>query len=48
MRFSAAEYWWFGPSGGEYYDMALSSDRLVEGKCGSIVVEMLKDGSYRG
>ena len=47
-RFGVGEYWRFDPSGGEYHDVALAGDRLVEGRYEPIAVEMLEDGHLRG
>ena len=47
-RFGVVEYWRFDPSGGEYHDVALAGDRLVDGVYASITVEMLEDGHLRG
>ena len=47
-RYGISEYWRFDPSGGDYHDVALAGDRLVEGKYEPIAVETLGDGSRRG
>ena len=47
-RFVVGEYWRFDPSGGEYHDVALAGDRLVDGEYAPIAVEMLEDGHLRG
>ena len=47
-RFGIAEYWRFDPSGGEYHDMALAGDRLVNGEYEPIEIEVLGEGRLRG
>ena len=47
-RFGVAEYWRFDPSGGEYHDVALAGDRLVDGVYEPIAIENLGDGRLRG
>jgi len=47
-RFGVGEYWRFDPSDGEYHDVALAGDRLVDGKYESIEIEELAEGRHRG
>ena len=47
-RFGVGEYWRFDPSGGEYHDVALAGDRLVDGAYEPIAIEMREDGLLRG
>ena len=43
-RYGIPEYWRFDPSGGDYYDVALAGDRLVDGVYEPIEVEQLGEG----
>ena len=47
-RFGVGEYWRFDPSGGEYHDVALAGDRLVDGSYEPIEIEALGEGRLRG
>ena len=47
-RFGVGEYWRFDPSGGEYHDVALAGDRLVDGSYEPIEIETLDEGRLRG
>jgi len=47
-RFGVGEYWRFDPSDGEYHDVALAGDRLVDGVYESIEIEELAEGRHRG
>ena len=47
-RFGVGEYWRFDPSDGEYHDVALAGDRLVDGVYESIEIEKLGEGRHRG
>ena len=47
-RFGVVEYWRFDPSGGEYHDVSLAGDRLVEGVYQSIDIEVLAEDRLRG
>ena len=47
-RFGILEYWRFDPSGGEYHDVALAGDRLMDGAYEPITVDMVEDGHLRG
>ena len=47
-RFGVGEYWRFDPSGGEYHNVALAGDRLVDGMYEPIAVEMHEGGHLRG
>ena len=47
-RFGVGEYWRFDPSGGEYHDVALAGDRLVDREYESIEIEELGEGRFRG
>ena len=47
-RFGVGEYWRFDPSDGEYHDVALAGDRLVNGVYESIDIEKLGEGRLRG
>ena len=47
-RFGVGEYWRFDPSDGEYHDVALAGDRLVDGVYESITIEELDEGRLRG
>ena len=47
-RFGITEYWRYDPSGGEYHDVALAGDLLVEGVYQPIVIETLGEGRLRG
>ena len=47
-RFGVGEYWRFDPSGGEYHDVALAGDRLVDGSYEPIEIEVLGEGRLRG
>lgn len=47
-RYGVAEYWRFDSSGGEYHDVALAGDRLVDGRYEPIAIEWLDDSSCRG
>ena len=47
-RYGIPEYWRFDPSGGDYYDVALAGDRLVDGVYEPIEVEQLGEGVWRG
>ena len=42
------EYWRFDPSGGEYHDVALAGDRLVDGAYQPIEIEWLDENRCRG
>ena len=42
------EYWRFDPSGGEYHDVALAADRLVDGVYQPIEIEWLDENRCRG
>ena len=42
------EYWRFDPSGGEYHDVALAGDRLVDGVYQPIEIEWLDENRCRG
>ena len=46
-RFGVGEYWRFDPSGGEYHDVALAGDRLVDGSYEPIEIETLDEGRLR-
>ena len=47
-RFGIPEYWRFDPSGGEYHDVALAGDRLIDGEYEPIEIEWLDDNRRRG
>ena len=47
-RIGVGEYWRFDPSDGEYHDVALAGDRLVDGVYESIEIEKLGEGRHRG
>ena len=47
-RYGIPEYWRFDPSGGDYYDVALAGDCLVEGVYEPLEVEQLGEGVWRG
>ena len=47
-RFGISEYWRFDPSGGEYHDVALAGDRLVDGVYEPIVIDGIGEGRLRG
>ena len=47
-RYAIPEYWRFDPSGGDYYDVALAGDRLVDGVYEPMEVEQLGEGVWRG
>ena len=47
-RFGVGEYWRFDPSDGEYHDVALAGDRLVDGVYEAIEIEELGEGRHRG
>ena len=47
-RFGVGEYWRFDPSDGEYHDVALAGDRLVDGEYESIEIEELGEDRLRG
>ena len=47
-RFGISEYWRFEPSGGEYHDVALAGDLLVDGVYQPIAIETLDDSRLRG
>ena len=47
-RFGVGEYWRFDPSDGEYHDVALAGDRLVDGVYEAIEIEKLGEGRFRG
>ena len=47
-RFGVGEYWRFDPSGGEYHDMALAGDRLVDGEYEPVSIDTLEEGKLRG
>ncbi|MYE54492.1 MAG: Uma2 family endonuclease [Chloroflexi bacterium] len=47
-RFGVGEYWRFDPSDGEYHDVALAGDRLVDGVYEPIEIEELGEGRLRG
>ena len=47
-RYGIPEYWRFDASGGEYHDVALAGDRLVDGKYEPIAIEWLDDNRCRG
>ena len=47
-RFGVREYWRFDPSGGEYHDVALAGDRLVDDRYEPIEIEVLDEGRLRG
>lgn len=47
-RFGVGEYWRFDPSGGEYHDVSLAGDRLVDGEYEAIEIGALGEGRLRG
>lgn len=47
-RFGVGEYWRFDPSDGEYHDVALAGDRLVDGAYEPIEIEELGEGRLQG
>ena len=47
-RFGVGEYWRFDPSDGEYHDVALAGDRLVDGVYEAIEIEKLGEDRHRG
>ncbi|MYE54730.1 MAG: Uma2 family endonuclease, partial [Chloroflexi bacterium] len=47
-RLGVGEYWRFDPSDGEYHDVALAGDRLVDGVSEPIEIEELREGRLRG
>ena len=47
-RYGVGEYWRFDASGGEYHDVALAGDLLVDGRYEPIAIEMLEEGMLRG
>ena len=47
-RFGVGEYWRFDPSDGEYHDVTLAGDRLVNGEYERIEIEELGEGRLRG
>ena len=47
-RFGVGEYWRFDPSDGEYHDVALAGDQLVDGVYEAIDIEELGEGRLRG
>ena len=47
-RFGVGEYWRFDPSDGEYHDVSLAGDRLVNGEYERIEIEELGEGRLRG
>ena len=47
-RFGVVEYWRFDPSGGEYHDVALAGDRMVDGEYERVSIDMLEEGRLRG
>ena len=47
-RYGILEYWRFDPTGGEYHDVALAGDRLVDGRYVPIVTEWLDESRCRG
>ena len=47
-RYRIPEYLRFDPSGGDYYDVALAGDRLVDGVYEPLEVEQLGEGVWRG
>ena len=46
-RFGVGEYWRFDPSDGDYHDVALAGDRLVDGVYEPIEIEELGEGRSR-
>ena len=42
------EYWRFDPSGGDYHDVPLAGDRLVDGEYVSVEIVAESDGRYWG
>ena len=46
--YGVTEYWRFDPSGGEYHDVALAGDRLVDGVYEPIVIDRMGEGRLRG
>ena len=47
-RYGVPEYWRFDPSGGEYHDVALAGDRLIDGRYEPTEIERLDDNRHRG
>ena len=47
-RIGIKEYWRFDPSGGDYYDLSLAGDRLVDGRYEPIELEVNADGLLSG
>ena len=47
-RYGVREYWRFDDSGGDYHDVALAGDRLVDGEYEPIPIEWLDDERARG
>lgn len=47
-RYGVLEYWRFDASGGNYHDVALAGDRLVDGKFLPISIEWLDKNRCRG
>ena len=48
QAYGIPEYWRFDPSGGEYHDVALAGDRLVDGVYQPIEIEWLDENRCRG
>ena len=46
--YGVPEYWRYDPSGGEYHDVALAGDRLVDGEYQPIEIEWLDEERCRG
>ena len=47
-RYGIAEYWRFDSTGGEYHDIALAGDRLVDGEYAPIEIERMDESRFRG
>ena len=47
-RYGVTEYWRFDASGGDYHDVALAGDRLVDGRFAPISIEWLDENRGRG
>ncbi len=47
-RYGIAEYWRFDSTKGQYHDVALAGDRLVDGRYEPIEIEQLDDSHFRG
>jgi hypothetical protein len=47
-RYGITEYWRFDSTGGQYHDVALAGDRLIDGRYHPVAVEWSDDSHCRG